>query len=181
MLTSCAVGAFIYRLHLSIDHALAVSYRRDQHGGNAKFVARITLVKGIPFYGFYVGYRFFLTIYMFNPVVMTRLTDLLQQGVIMKQQFQPFEAHLQYLLQFMINYNLYGCDYLEATKTTFWSPIPHQQRGSEPSHLWHSLSISPGNITDDPSLPRVSHCSVEVDICPQYHQPEDCHGASTAS
>ncbi|CRK15114.1 hypothetical protein BN1723_010541 [Verticillium longisporum] len=58
------VGAYIYRLHLSIDHALAVSYRRDQYSGNAKFVARVTLVKGIPFYGFHVGYKFFLKIYM---------------------------------------------------------------------------------------------------------------------
>ncbi|KAM0536668.1 hypothetical protein ACHAQF_000632 [Verticillium nonalfalfae] len=103
------VGAYIYRLHLSIDHALAVSYRRDQYSRNAKFVARITLVKGIPFYGFHVGYRFFLKIYMFNPIVMTRLADLFQQGVIMKRKFQPYEAHLQYLLQFMTDFNLYGC------------------------------------------------------------------------
>lgn len=166
-LTLPAVGAFIYRLHLSIDHALAVSYRRDQHGGNAKFVARITLVKGVPFYGFHVGYRLFLKIYMFNPMVMTRLADLLQQGVIMKRQFQPFEAHLQYLLQFMVDYNLYGCDYLEASKTAFRSPIPQQDQGSNSSHLWHSLSIPQGSITDDPSLPRASHCSIEVDICVQ--------------
>ncbi|CAM1501679.1 Fc.00g036630.m01.CDS01 [Cosmosporella sp. VM-42] len=158
------VGAYIYRLHLSIDHALAVSYRRDQFGGNAKFVARITLVKGVPFYGFHVGYRFFLKIYMFNPIVMTRLSDLLQQGVIMKQKFQPYEAHLQYLLQFMTDYNLYGCDYLDSSSTHFRSPVPQHDQGSNSSHLWHSRSVSPEHITDDSSLPRVSHCSIEVDI-----------------
>ncbi|KAG8420245.1 DNA polymerase zeta [Metarhizium acridum] len=162
------VGAYIYRLHLSIDHALAVSYRRDQYGENAKFVARITLVKGIPFYGFHVGYRFFLKIYMFNPIVMTRLADLLQQGVIMKRKFQPYEAHLQYLLQFMVDYNLYGCDYLESSKTAFRSPVPAYDAGSNSSHLWHSQSVLPQHITDDPSLPRVSHCSIEVDICVQH-------------
>lgn len=154
-------------MHLSIDHALAVSYRRDQHGQNAKFVARITLVKGIPFYGFHVGYRFFLKIYMFNPIVMTRLADLLQQGVIMKQKFQPYEAHLQYLLQFMIDYNLYGCDYLDTSKANFRSPVPEHDQGSNSSHLWHSVSIPTDLVTDEPTLPRMSHCSIEVDICVQ--------------
>ncbi|KAL3955126.1 hypothetical protein ACCO45_010689 [Purpureocillium lilacinum] len=166
-LASEEVGAFIYRLHLSIDHALAVSYRRDQYGDNAKFVARITLVKGIPFYGFHVGYRLFLKIYVFNPIVMTRLADLLQQGVIMKRKFQPYEAHLQYLLQFMVDYNLYGCDYLDSSKVTFRSPVPQHNQDSNSSHLWHSVSVPAESVTDDPTLPRVSHCSIEVDICVQ--------------
>ncbi|KAF5000888.1 hypothetical protein FGRMN_1497 [Fusarium graminum] len=161
------VGAYIYRFHLSIDHALAVSYRRDQKNDNARFVARITLVKGIPFYGFHVGYRFFLKIYMFNPIVMTRLADLLQQGVIMKQKFQPYEAHLQYLLQFMTDFNLYGCDYLESASTGFRSPIPEYDEGSNSPHLWHSESIPGEDITDETTLPRSSHCSIEVDICVQ--------------
>ncbi|WQF89566.1 Putative DNA-directed DNA polymerase, family B, exonuclease domain, ribonuclease H-like superfamily [Colletotrichum destructivum] len=161
------VGAYIYRLHLSIDHALAVSYRRDQYGDNAKFVARITLVKGIPFYGFHVGYRFFLKIYMFNPIVMTRLADLLQQGVILKSKFQPYEAHLQYLLQFMTDYNLYGCGYLETSDVYFRGPVPSCEEEGNSQHLWHDRTIPHGRILDDLSLPRVSHCSVEVDICVQ--------------
>ncbi|KAF6802480.1 DNA polymerase zeta catalytic subunit [Colletotrichum sojae] len=161
------VGAYIYRLHLSIDHALAVSYRRDQFGENAKFVARITLVKGVPFYGFHVGYKFFLKIYMFNPVVMTRLADLLQQGVILKKKFQPYEAHLQYLLQFMTDYNLYGCGYLDASNVYFRGPIPSYEVEGNSKHLWHDRSIPRGRVLDDLSLPRVSHCSVEVDICVQ--------------
>lgn len=162
------MGAYIYRLHLSIDHALAVSYRQDTYSKNAKYVARITLTKGVPFYGFYVGYRFFLKIYMFNPIVMTRLADLLQQGVIMKMRFQPYEAHLQYLLQFMCDFNLYGCDYLESTKVSFRSPVPKFDENDDSfTHTWHSQSISLDRITDEFNLPRVSHCSIEVDICVQ--------------
>ncbi|UZP37911.1 hypothetical protein NXS19_005727 [Fusarium pseudograminearum] len=161
------VGAYIYRFHLSIDHALAVSYRRDQKNDNARFVARITLVKGIPFFGFHVGYRFFLKIYMFNPVVMTRLADLLQQGVIMKHKFQPYEAHLQFLLQFMTDFNLYGCDYLESSSTGFRSPVPEYGEETNSSHLWHSESIPQEDVTDETTLPRSSHCSLEVDICVQ--------------
>ncbi|OHE95822.1 DNA polymerase family B [Colletotrichum orchidophilum] len=162
------VGAYIYRLHLSIDHALAVSYRRDQFGENAKFVARITLVKGVPFYGFHVGYCFFLKIYMFNPIVMTRLSDLLQQGVILKQKFQPYEAHLQYLLQFMTDYNLYGCGYLDASDVHFRGPIPSFEKDGNSQHLWNDRTIPRARVLDDLSLPRVSHCSIEVDICVQH-------------
>lgn len=162
------VGAYIYRLHLSIDHALAVSYRQDNYSSHAKYVARITLTKGVPFYGFHVGYRFFLKIYMLNPIVMTRLADLLHQGVIMKRKFQPYEAHLQYLLQFMCDYNLYGCDYLETSKVSFRSPVPQfHEEDEDLLHVWHDKSISHFNITDDHALPRSSHCSLEVDLCVQ--------------
>lgn len=106
---------------------------------------------------------------MLNPIVMTRLADLLHQGVIMKRKFQPYEAHLQYLLQFMCDYNLYGCDYLESSKVKFRSPVPqHDEDDDENSlHFWHSQSISQDCITDDYTLPRSSHCSIEVDICVQ--------------
>lgn len=137
------------------------------YDGNAKFVARITLVKGIPFYGFHVGYRFFLKIYMLNPIVMTRLSDLLRQGIIMRKVFQPYEAHLQYLLQWMTDYNLYGCGYIDCSKVTFRGPVPQYDELENLSHFWHDRSIPPESITDDSILPRVSHCSIEVDICVQ--------------
>ena len=124
-------------------------------------------MKAIPFYGFHVGYRFFLKIYMFNPVVMTRLADLLHQGLIMDRKFQPYEAHLQYLLQFMTDYNLYGCNYIEVGKVSFRAPVPNYEEDEDTPHIWHSQSISPDKITDDHSLPRASHCSIEVDICVQ--------------
>ncbi|KAI1263341.1 DNA polymerase family B [Xylariaceae sp. FL1019] len=104
---------------------------------------------------------------MLNPVVMTRLSELLLQGVVMKQRFQPYEAHLQYLLQFMIDYNLYGCNYINARRVCFRAPMPNHEEHETSTHLWHSQSVPKKLITDDAELPRVSHCSVEVDICVQ--------------
>ncbi|KAK3955000.1 hypothetical protein QBC32DRAFT_381995 [Pseudoneurospora amorphoporcata] len=159
---------YISKLRASIDHALAVSYRKDPVRDRPMYVARITLTKGIPFYGFHVGYRFYLKIYLFNPVVMSRLVDLLQQGVIMSQRFQPYEAHLQYLLQFMVDYNLYGCGYLDAAMVTFRAPVPKHDENFdnyETEHRWDDATIPSEFITDDYSLPRASHCSLEVDIC----------------
>ncbi|KAI1501642.1 DNA polymerase family B [Biscogniauxia marginata] len=104
---------------------------------------------------------------MLNPLVMTRLAELLLQGVIMKRKFQPYEAHLQYLLQFMTDYNLYGCGYIDTQKVTFRAPVPCHAEDDESPHLWHSQSVSRAFITDDENLPRMSHCSIEVDICVQ--------------
>ncbi|EAQ89973.1 hypothetical protein CHGG_06592 [Chaetomium globosum CBS 148.51] len=161
------VSEYIYALHLSIDRALAINYRRDQRREPQRFVARVTLVKGVPFYGFHVGYRYYLKIYMLNPVVMTRLADLLLQGLVMGQKFQPYEAHLQYLLQFMADYNLYGCDYLDAEDVRFRGPIPDPAGPDDPPRIWDSNTILPEAITNEMSLPRASHCSIEVDICVQ--------------
>ena len=97
------VDAYIQTLRLSIDHALAVSYRKNNYDGRAVYVAHISLVKGVPFFGYHVGYRYYLKVYILNPLHMTRLADLLHQGAIMKRSFQPYESHLQYLLQWMLS------------------------------------------------------------------------------
>ncbi|KAI9670771.1 MAG: DNA polymerase zeta [Caeruleum heppii] len=158
------VEAYMHRLHLSIDHALAVSYRRNLYEGKTNFVAHISLVKGVPFYGFHVGYRHFLKIYILNPLHMTRLADLLRQGTIMSKIFQPYESHLQYLLQWMCDYNLYGCGYIDCSKVQFRSPVPDYDDMDSAVHIWHDQSIAETMIADPDELPRQSHCSIEVDI-----------------
>ena len=161
------VDLYVRRLHVSIDHALAVSYRRNVYEGTAAFVAHITLVKGIPFYGFNVGYKFFLKIYMLNPLHMTRLADLLRQGTIMKRTLQPYESHIQYLLQWMCDYNLYGCAYIDSSVVKFRSPIPDFLETNGVAQQWHNRSIPESSISNEIESQRQSHCSLEVDICVQ--------------
>ncbi|KAL6713544.1 DNA polymerase zeta [Lecanora helva] len=162
------VNAYIRQLHLSIDHALAVSYRRNMYDGNASFVAHITLVKGIPFYGFHVGYKFFLKIYMLNPVHMTRVADLLRQGSIMKRVLQPYESHMQYLAQWMCDFNLYGCAYIDCSEVKFRNPVPDLVGMDDTAHRWHDRTIDASLISDEQKLPRQSHCSIEVDVSVQH-------------
>ncbi|POS86097.1 hypothetical protein EPUL_001775 [Erysiphe pulchra] len=158
------VSKYIQSCHTSIDNALAVSYRRDVNDHNSKYVARITLVKGIPFYGFHVGYKLFLKIYMLDPMVMTRLADVLRQGAIMNKVFQPYEAHLQYYLQWMTDFNLYGSNYIKCSRISFRAPIPKYVELDKKSHFWHDHSIPPDWITNEEILGRNSYCSIEVDI-----------------
>ncbi|CAO2657595.1 Nn.00g037210.m01.CDS01 [Neocucurbitaria sp. VM-36] len=161
------VDAYILALRASIDHALASTYRRNAYDGKSVYVAHITLVKGVPFYGYNVGYKVFLKVYLLNPMHMTRFADLLHQGAIMNRVFQPYESHLQYLLQWMCDYNLYGCGYIDCAKVQFRAPVPDSDEVDINLHKWHDASIPEEFIAAEDQYPRQSHCTLEVDICVQ--------------
>ncbi|OCT48558.1 putative DNA polymerase zeta catalytic subunit [Cladophialophora carrionii] len=163
-LASAAVDVAIRTLQLSIDHALATSYRQNIYEGKVRYVAHISLVKGVPFYGYHVGYKFYLKIYLLNPLHMTRLADLLREGAVMKRVLQPYESHLQYIAQWMCDYNLYGCSYIDCAKVKFRAPVPSYAEITNPLHQWHDLSIPPADISPSERLPKQSHCALEVDV-----------------
>lgn len=150
-------------LHKSVDHALAVSFRQDPFTTKNKYVAHISLVKGVPFYGFHVGYKFYLKIYLLNPLHMTRLADLLREGAVMRKVLQPYESHMQYIAQWMCDYNLFGCAFIECSKVKFRSPVPDFAETSE-VHPWHSKSIPSDMISNEDMIPKDSYCALEVDI-----------------
>lgn len=166
-LTKIVVNTAIRTLHLSIDHALAVSFRRNAYDRRTAFVAHISLVKGVPFYGYHVGWRFFFKIYLLNPFHTTRLVDLLHQGAVMKRPLQPYEAHVQYIPQWMCDYNLYGCALMSCSKVRFRGPVPDYLELSNLDHRWHDRSIQPQDILDYLALQKQSNCALEVDICVQ--------------
>ncbi|KAF3912680.1 hypothetical protein ABW21_db0203950 [Orbilia brochopaga] len=157
------VTSYIYRLHASIDHALCKIYRRNANDPKNVFVARITLCKGVPFFGFHVGWRYYLKIYLLNPSTTTRVSDLLRSGAILRTQFQPYEAHLQFIPQWMVDYNLYGCGYINCTKVYFRQPLPSEETTGS-AHVYHDGSVGGENVLEDVEFPRTSHCSLEVDI-----------------
>ncbi|KAJ4286287.1 DNA polymerase zeta [Kalmusia sp. IMI 367209] len=162
-----AVDAYIRNLRASIDHALAATYRRNPFDGKSVYAGHITLIKGIPFYGYHVGYKFFLKVYLLNPAHMTRFADLLHQGAILNRVFQPYESHLQYLLQWMCDYNLYGCAYIDCAKVQFRGPVPDSDIIDTTIHKWHDESIDEDLVANQGQYPRQSHCSLEVDVCVQ--------------
>ncbi|KAK1909345.1 hypothetical protein P3342_011424 [Pyrenophora teres f. teres] len=161
------VDSYIVDLRTSIDHALASAYRRNACDGKSIYVGHITLVKGVPFFGYSVGYKTFLKVYMLNPMHMTRFADLLHQGAILNRVFQPYESHLQYILQWMCDYNLYGCDYIDCAKVQFRGPVPDSEEIDTTVHKWHDASIPNELMAEADQYPRQSHCTLEVDICVQ--------------
>ncbi|KAL2868436.1 DNA-directed DNA polymerase zeta catalytic subunit REV3 [Aspergillus lucknowensis] len=162
-----AVRSAARSLHLSADHALAVSYRRNVYDKKATFIAHITLVKGVPFYGYHVGYRFFFKIYLLNPTCIPKLADLLLRGAVAKRPIQPYESHLQYIPQWMCDYSLYGCAFMNCAKVKFRFPIPEYLDLTDLTHRWHDRSIPPDWISDESVLPKQSHCPLEADVSVQ--------------
>ncbi|KAJ2742615.1 DNA polymerase zeta, partial [Coemansia sp. BCRC 34301] len=100
------VRQFGYQLGLSLNHALNVSLKST----GLHFVAVVVPVKGVPFYGFCAGYRSFLKIFIANPDMLARASNLLASGAVMGRQHEVFESHLSYAIQFLVDYNLYGVE-----------------------------------------------------------------------
>lgn len=127
------------------------------------YVANISLVKGVPFYGFHVGWKYYAKIYLLNPRYMKRLSMILQSGGVMGTTFQPYEAHIQYLLQFMVDYNLYGCGFIECENIRFRQGVPDMEKVAD-KHVWHNGSIPQKLMLPEGEFPRQSYCELEVDI-----------------
>ncbi|KAJ2384033.1 DNA polymerase zeta, partial [Coemansia sp. RSA 2603] len=115
-----SVREFGYQLGLSLNHAINISLHTD----GIVYVAAIIPVKGIPFYGYYAGYRPFFKILLTNPAVMSRASSLLCSGAIMGRKICVYGSHLSYILQFLVDYNLYGMDWINISCLLFRSPLP---------------------------------------------------------
>lgn len=94
-----------------------------------QFVAFIVACKGIPFYGFHVGYKTFLKIYVVDPKHSKRVADVLRSGSLMgNTAFEVFEDHVNFTLQFMLDQNLFGCGWVEVSDCLFRGPLPGASR-----------------------------------------------------
>ena len=167
------VSGYIESLTLSINHALSLSYRRNPYDHSAgTFVAHVSLVKGVPFFGYNVGYKTFLKVYLLNPLNMNRLADLLIQGAVLARFMRPHESHMQYLAQWMCDYNLFGCSFIDCEKVRFRGPLPSyddlsEDGGASLKEKWHTGTVKADWLSDETEVQRQSHCTLEVDICVQ--------------
>jgi DNA polymerase zeta len=50
-------------------------------------------------YGYHENDCSFLKVYLYNPDLIKRLSDLLVNGIIMNETFQPYNSHIPYNLQ----------------------------------------------------------------------------------
>lgn len=110
---------------------------------------------------------------------MTRLADLFRAGQILGRAYQPYESHVPYLLQFMIDYNLYGCGTVRSASVDFRIPLPPRRAkdirsssfdtslASTRSLHGHSYlsnaNIPSSRVLGDDFLKR-SHSPLEIDL-----------------
>ncbi|KAI3478274.1 hypothetical protein L1887_59798 [Cichorium endivia] len=163
---------YIHRLGRELNAAMAASLRRNAADPEAnQFIAAIHLCKGINFYGYHVGYSYFLKISFVDPSHSYRIATILESGGVMKTIFQPFEIHIRYQLQFMLDYNIFGCDYLDLDDVRFRLPVPEGSMvaSDEPSpsdarsKVWNRNTIPYAQLQSE-DVHRATYCEIEADI-----------------
>lgn len=128
---------------------------------------RIIFISPRPFYGYHKSVHKFYKIFFYNPAFIRRAANLLQNGAILGQIFQPHESHVPYMLQFMIDYNLYGMSFLYVpNKTVQYRQQSHKTGGNGIDDDFDDevLSKIDDNQILDQKIERMSTSKQEIDI-----------------
>ncbi|KAG5647998.1 hypothetical protein DXG03_007032 [Asterophora parasitica] len=107
------VNHYISKLVKSLNHAIALSLKRNPLSHGSRYIRAILLVKGIHFYGFHSSYTPFLKVFVADPAYVFRTVTILQSATVMGTRFRIFESHISYVLQFMCDFGLYGCGWID--------------------------------------------------------------------
>ncbi|KAF8640582.1 hypothetical protein AX17_000244 [Amanita inopinata Kibby_2008] len=161
----------------SLNHALAVLLRRKPQS-RSQYVRAILLVKGVHFYGFHARHSPFLKIYFTDPTIISRAATIMQSGSVMATRFRVYESHLSFLLQFMCDFNLYGCGWIDLDKVYLRGAEDEdgeiQARPEFSPSTYHSQSrlplevdvIAPHILNRRQLVPRNLHHKLELPVHP---------------
>ncbi|KAF7306933.1 DNA polymerase [Mycena indigotica] len=142
------VNRYITKLTKSLNLAIALSFKKDLNVAQKQaYIRAIILVKGVPFYGFHSSYKPFLKIYLLNPGLLNRAVTILRSGLVLSTRFRIFESHINFPLQFMVDFGLEGCGWLELGEVL--------KRGEDDGRQTSPIGIS--------SLYRATNMPLEFD------------------
>ncbi|RZB70336.1 DNA polymerase zeta catalytic subunit [Asbolus verrucosus] len=141
-----------YQIAASIDKALNISF--GQGSSTTQHVYKVSLVSGIPLYGYHVREHQFFKIFLFNPALIRKVSNMLQSEVILGKLYQPHESHIPFVLQFMIDYNLHGMSKILLSEMKY--------RGSPGEGASNSENLF------SPSIPKQSSCELEADALSEH-------------
>ncbi|KAG9128322.1 DNA polymerase zeta [Ceratobasidium sp. 392] len=146
------VGRYIRSLTQTLNRAIAISLKRNPF--ESKFVRAVILVKGVDFYGFHCSYSPFLKVIMADPGMVQRAATVLRSGAVMRQKIQTFETHISYILQFMCDFGLYGCGWLEFNRY-YVREGDTETNPTAQRHMHHTLTIPAPAPSPDPLVQSV--------------------------
>lgn len=106
-----------------------------------------------PFYGYHSTEHKFLKIFLYNPAFIKRAANLLQNGAILGRIYQPHESHVPFILQFMIDYNLYGMSFLHVPSKL----VRYRQKSRDASN---EFSINGNTEMDDEILQMIDQTQI---------------------
>ncbi|CAK8544655.1 unnamed protein product [Lathyrus sativus] len=169
--------AYTYIVADSLEKALKL---KASAGSSRQHVHGCSLVRARKFYGYCSFEEFFVKIYLYYPQDVSRAANLLLAGAVLDKSLQPHESHIPFILQFLVDYNLYGMGHLHLSKMRFRHPMPDsihkkldfnsQQKdlGADAcleSKLWMSSMISFDWMWPLPN--EISISSSDKDNCPK--------------
>uniref|UniRef100_A0A2H8TGZ7 DNA polymerase n=1 Tax=Melanaphis sacchari TaxID=742174 RepID=A0A2H8TGZ7_9HEMI len=128
----------LYNFGNSLDKALCLAI--GSTNSKSKHIHNIITVCGKSFYGYHSENTKFLKILFYNPYSAKIAVDLLQNGAICNTIFQPYEAHIPYHLQFMIDYNLHGMNYIKLSAVKYRNSV-EQQGLSKTSRCTNEMDV----------------------------------------
>ncbi|KAJ3766592.1 hypothetical protein FB446DRAFT_381067 [Lentinula raphanica] len=143
-------------LKRSLNHAIALSLKKDPASSKSRYIRSVILVKGVHFYGFHSSYSPFLKILVSDPSLVSRVVSMMQNGTVMGTRFCIYESHLNYTLQFLSDFGLYGCGWIELANVFQRGHDEITSESSEGAPQQRPLPISPHY--------RQSRMSLEVDV-----------------
>ncbi|XP_022117950.2 DNA polymerase zeta catalytic subunit isoform X1 [Pieris rapae] len=141
--TSNPEPQLLYQIAVSLDKALNIALK--QANSVHQHVYKISLVKGLPFYGFHDKEHLFLKIFLYNPGLIKQAVELCSNGAILGQVLQPYESHLNFTLQFFIDFNLFGMSNIELQSVRFRKSIS-SQKSDELLESPEDFSLKPESI-----------------------------------
>ena len=124
-----SVKQHIRNLIHSLNHAVALSLKRNPAHPKSRYIRAIILVKGVHFYGFHASYSPFLKVLVADPTYTNRIITLLRSGSVMSTRFRIYESHINFTLQFMCDFGLYGCGLIDLQEV--WQRTPDETPDGE--------------------------------------------------
>ncbi|XP_021623348.1 DNA polymerase zeta catalytic subunit isoform X8 [Manihot esculenta] len=108
-------------ISLALEKALKL---KGNAGSKRQHVHGCSLVRARKFYGYHSSEELFVKINFYNPHDVSRAANLLLGGAVLDKSLQPHESHIPFILQFLIDYNLYGMGHVHLSKMKFRHPVP---------------------------------------------------------
>lgn len=99
-----------------------------------------------PFYGFHDKDHLYLKIFLYNPGLIKQTVDLCSNGAILGQPFQPHESHLNFTLQFFIDFNLFGMSNIDLQTVHFRKKSPNSQTSNDPLDSPEDFFLKPESM-----------------------------------
>ena len=182
------------RISAALEFALNMQQQQQQQQHDAagdgtlshrrQRIFNASLVKAIPFYGYYPEEGLLIKISLYNPKDIARTANLLRAGAIFGRSWEVYEAHVPYLLQIKIDFNLHGMGWLKLQTGKFRLPIPttngpvrpgwaqrvvlQVEQASPPEHCprhhWTTSTVPPDmSWSSEGFPPKQTTCELELD------------------